>query len=199
MNFYQIFLPIFTLVFLLQVFLIRSYVQWKKTGVNPFVFGGSDSALDYVGFIYKMMIVATWVAIILFSFQPNYYQYLMPVSYLEFDMLKVAGTVFTIISFIWIIISQYHMSNSWRIGINYDEETNLITRGVFRYSRNPMFLGVLICYLGNFFIAPNALTLIILSITFVVLQIQVRLEEEHLKLVHGKEYNNYKAEVRRWI
>lgn len=199
MNFYQIFLPSLTLVFLLQVFLIRSYVQWKKTGVNPFVFGGSDSALDYVGFVYKMMIVATWVGIIFFSFSPQYYQYILPVNYLEYDVLKVTGTCLTLISFIWIIISQYHMSNSWRIGINYDEETNLITSGVFGYSRNPMFLGVLVCYLGNFFIAPNALTLIILSITYVVLQIQVRLEEDHLEQTHGDEYSKYKSKVRRWI
>lgn len=199
MNFYQIFLPVFTLVFLLQVFLIRSYVQWKRTGINPFVFGGSDSALDYVGFVYKMMIVVTWGAIIVFSFFSDHYQYLLPFWYLEYDTLKITGTILAIVSFLWIIISQYHMSNSWRIGINYKEETNLITSGVFRYSRNPMFLGVLICYLGNFFIAPNALTLLVLSITYVVLQIQVRLEENYLSETHKDEYLKYKTKVRRWI
>ncbi len=43
MSFYQIALPIGTLVYLLQVFVIKSIIQYKRTGVNPFVFGKSDS------------------------------------------------------------------------------------------------------------------------------------------------------------
>lgn len=199
MNFYQIFLLVFTLVFLLQVFLIRSYVQWKRTGINPFVFGDSDSALDYVGLVYKTMIGVTWGSIIMFAFLPDHYQYLLPFWYLEYDTFKIMGTILATASFIWIILSQYHMSNSWRIGINFSEETKLITSGVFCYSRNPMFLGVLVCYLGNFLIAPNAFTLLVLIVTYVVLQVQIRLEEEYLQGIHKSEYTKYKAKVRRWL
>jgi hypothetical protein len=35
MSFYQIALPIGTLVYLLQVFVIKSIIQYKRTGVNP--------------------------------------------------------------------------------------------------------------------------------------------------------------------
>ena len=35
MRFYQIALPVFTVVYLLQVFVIQSWIQWKKTGVKP--------------------------------------------------------------------------------------------------------------------------------------------------------------------
>jgi hypothetical protein len=48
MSFYQIAFPIGTLVYLLQVFVIKSIIQYKRTGVNPFVFGESDSAHDYI-------------------------------------------------------------------------------------------------------------------------------------------------------
>jgi len=104
-----------------------------------------------------------------------------------------------IVSFVWIIIAQNQMARSWRIGIDYSETTALKTNGLFKVSRNPIFLGVLVSYLGTFFIIPNALSLTILVVTYVVIQTQVRLEEEYLKVSHGKEYLDYMDNVRRWL
>ena len=199
MNFYQIVLPIFTLVFLLQVFVIRSFIQWKKTGKNPFVFSKTDSAHDYAGRVYKVMILGTWLSIALYSFFPSYYKYLLPIWYLDFEWLRISGCVLAFISFVWIVIAQFQMGNSWRIGVDYNDETNLINHGLFSISRNPIFLGVVLSYIGTFFIIPNVLSFCIMILTFVVLQIQVRLEEEYLSSKLGKEYMEYKATVRRWL
>ena len=91
------------------------------------------------------------------------------------------------------------MSGSWRIGINYKEKTILVKTGVFRISRNPIFLGVMISYLGTFLIIPNMLTFGVLLVTFITLQIQVRLEEDYLTNTHGNSYVEYTKSVRRWI
>jgi protein-S-isoprenylcysteine O-methyltransferase Ste14 len=91
------------------------------------------------------------------------------------------------------------MAKSWRIGIDYSETTTLKTNGLFKVSRNPIFLGVVVSYLGTFLIIPNSLSLTILLVTYVVIQIQVRLEEEYLKTSHGKAYSDYMDDVRRWI
>ena len=199
MSFYQIALPIGTLVYLLQVFVIKSIIQYKRTGVNPFVFGKSDSAHDYISTVYKTMIFGLWIAIAVFSFFPDYYSYLLPFWYLDLESLQHIGASLVVISFIWVIIAQNQMARSWRIGINYEEKINLVTDGVFRISRNPVFLGILISYIGTFLIIPNAITFTVLIMTFVSLQFQIRLEEEYLLNSHGKEYGNYKKSVRRWI
>ena len=199
MSFYQIALPIGTLVYLLQVFVIKSIIQYKRTGVNPFVFGKSDSAHDYISTVYKAMIFGLWIAIVVFSFFPDYYSYLLPFWYLDLEILQHIGASLVVISFIWVIIAQNQMAKSWRIGINYDEKTKLCTSGVFTYSRNPVFLGILISYIGTFLIIPNAITFTVLIMTFVSLQFQIRLEEEYLLNSHGKEYENYKKSARRWI
>ena len=199
MGFYQLFLPIATLLYLLLVFVLRSLILWKQTGVNPFVFGNTDKAHDYIGRIYKVMVLFTWVSIGLYSFYPKGYHYLMPIHYLEIDSLKIAGLILFIISFSWTSIAQYQMSKSWRIGIDYEEKTDLISHGLFRYSRNPIFLGVLISYLGTFLIIPNILSFSVLLVTFVTIQTQVRLEEEYLESIQGDKYLNYKKDVRRWI
>ncbi|HXH19364.1 MAG TPA: isoprenylcysteine carboxylmethyltransferase family protein, partial [Chitinophagales bacterium] len=78
-------------------------------------------------------------------------------------------------------------------------KTKLITTGLFRYSRNPIYLGMVLALLGVFLIAPTALILLILVVCYVLMQIQIRLEEEHLIKLHGQAYLDYKKKVRRWI
>lgn len=199
MNFYQIFLPIATLLYLLLVFVLRSVVLWKQTGVNPFVFRNTDKAHDYIGRIYKAMVLFTWVSIGCYSFFPSVYHYLKPIDYLENVELKVSGLILLVVSFLWTSIAQYQMSKSWRIGIDYKEKTELISHGLFKFSRNPIFLGVLISYLGTFLIIPNILSFSILLVTLVTIQTQVRLEEEYLESVQGQDYLDYKSRVRRWL
>jgi protein-S-isoprenylcysteine O-methyltransferase Ste14 len=139
------------------------------------------------------------VSIAFYSFFPDQYNYLLPFWYLEFEWLPHFGAALAIVSFVWIIIAQNQMAKSWRIGIDYSETTVLKTNGLFNVSRNPIFLGVLVSYLGTFLVIPNALSFTILLVTYVVIQIQVRLEEEFLKTSHGQEYLDYIDRVRRWI
>ena len=199
MNFYQIFLPTATILYLLIVFVLRSIILWKKTGINPFVFGDTEKAHDYIGRIYKLMVLFTWVSIGLYSFYPTGYPLLIPIEYLEIGWIRITGLVLIIVSFLWTSAAQYQMSKSWRIGIDYDEKTELISHGLFKYSRNPVFLGMLISYTGIFLITPNILSFSILTVSYVAIQIQVRLEEEYLESVQGNLYLNYKNSVRRWL
>jgi hypothetical protein len=43
------FLPLYLVAYVIAAFFFRSYVVWKKTGINPVVFKGSDSAHDFIG------------------------------------------------------------------------------------------------------------------------------------------------------
>lgn len=199
MSFYQIFLPTATLLFLLLVFVLRSIIVWKQTGINPFVFGESDNAHDYVGLVYKMMTILTLISIFIYSFIPHLNEYLNPITFMETDTLKKIGVIIFLIAFTWTAIAQFQMSKSWRIGIDYEEKTELVSSGLFNYSRNPVFLGILLSYLGIFLIAPNTLSFSVLLVIFFIIQTQVRLEEEYLEKVQGQSYLDYKKNVRRWI
>jgi protein-S-isoprenylcysteine O-methyltransferase Ste14 len=53
--------------------------------------------------------------------------------------------------------------------------------------------------LGSFFAMPNAVTLAVVVVGDVLMQIQVRLEEEYLLRTHGKSYREYIRQVRRWL
>jgi protein-S-isoprenylcysteine O-methyltransferase Ste14 len=91
------------------------------------------------------------------------------------------------------------MGESWRIGVDREHGTKLARAGVFRISRNPIFLGMMVTLLGLLLVIPNAITLMTFVLGVALINIQVRLEEEYLKATHGEEYVRYTQRVRRWI
>ena len=126
-------------------------------------------------------------------------QFSFTISYLSFSAFKIIGLILIHISLIWIGIAQYQMSNSWRIGIDEKNKTELVIKGVFSISRNPIFLGMIISILGLFMIVPTALSFCLLITIYFIIQIQIRLEEDFLEKQHRQEYINYKLKTRRLI
>ena len=193
------FLPIYLVVYVLAAFFWRSYVVWKKTGINPVVFRGSDDAHDFIGRVFKLFLAGVVAVAIVYSFFPRAYPYLMPVSWLEKPWMRSTGVVLLIASLIWTILAQVRMGESWRIGIDNEHKTKLVQTGLFRISRNPIFLGIMVTLLGLFLVIPNAITLLILVLGVVLINIQVRLEEDYLRRTHGDEYVDFTKRVGRWI
>jgi len=74
-----------------------------------------------------------------------------------------------------------------------------VQQGVFALSRNPIFLGMQFMLLGLLLVLPNAVTLATCVLGMALIQIQVRLEEEHLIQLHGEAYRAYQQRVRRWL
>ena len=192
-------LPIYLLAYFLGAFFWRSYVVWKRTGVNPVVFKGSDSAHDFIGRVFKALFAAIVAVVVIYAFVPDAYQYLMPIQWFERTGIKLTGIILLFVSLVWTVLAQAQMGNSWRIGIDTEHRTELVRSGVFKISRNPIFVGMMVTLLGLFLIIPNVVTLIILLVGVILIGIQVRLEEEYLTRTHGDRYIEYRRNVRRWI
>ena len=199
MTWLQIYLPIYLFLFMLVAFIVPTYRTYKQTGINPITFGKNDNAHNYIGFIMKVLIAVLFFAVLIFSFSQRIYQYLNPVLYLQNSVTQGIGIALIHLALIWISIAQYQMSNSWRIGIDELNKTALVTKGIFSISRNPIFFGMIISVNGLFFIIPNTLTFFLTVTTYIVIQIQIRLEEEFLERLHGQEYINYKIKKRRLL
>ena len=135
----------------------------------------------------------------IYAFKNEWYQYLLPFWYIEHDYLKYIGWGLLVLSLILVWIAQSHMANSWRIGIDEKNKTKLITNGLFSVSRNPIFLGIMIANMGLLLIIPNAFTLLIVSLSTISINTQIRLEEEFLKSSHREKYQDYLNQVRRWF
>lgn len=195
----RIFLPTYLLAYFFAAFFWRSFVVWKRTGVNPLVFKGSDDAHDYIGRVFKLLFAAVVVTVAVYSTSEWLYQYLTPITWLERRWLRAAGVVLLLVSLAWTVVAQAQMGESWRIGIDEEHRTPLVREGVFGVSRNPIFLGMMLTLLGLFLVIPNAVTLLVLVLGVVLIQIQVRLEEEFLSRAHGEACAEYRRDVRRWL
>jgi len=193
------FLPLYLFFYLGAAFLWRSFIVWKKTGINPVVFKSTESAHDYIGRTFRILFALVVIIVLVHSFWPNGYLLFMPIEWLERTWITTAGVILLLLSLIWTVVAQTQMGESWRIGIDQEHQTALVRTGVFGYSRNPIFLGMMITLSGLFLVIPNALTLLTLVIGLVLIGIQVRLEEEFLLKSHGEEYAQYKRHVRRWF
>lgn len=139
----KFYLPVYLVLYMMVAFVLPSYRTYKQTGINPVTFGKTDNAHDYIGFVMKVLIALLFVAVFIYSFSDKIYQYLVPISYLMKDVFLIIGLILIHFSLLWISVAQYQMSNSWRIGIDENNKTELITKGLFSYSRNPIFLGMI--------------------------------------------------------
>ncbi|KOY52236.1 methyltransferase family protein [Polaribacter dokdonensis] len=188
----------FILYFLL-VFVVRSLLLWQRTGVNPLTFNKKDDAHGYNGKIYTFISFLELMVVGVYAFKIEWYKYLLSFWYLENEVLFKIGWVFLILSLIVVWFSQTQMANSWRIGIDEKNKTELVTSGMFSISRNPIFLGIMIANIGLFLVIPDAFTLLIISLSVISINTQIRLEEDFLKQEFGNEYLKYRKKVRRWL
>jgi protein-S-isoprenylcysteine O-methyltransferase Ste14 len=196
--FFRYFLPACLLAYLFTL-VWRSYVVWKKTGIKPFAFKNFDTAHDFVGRVYTLTFAVLVLVVLVYALSPAAYAYLAPIRWLEHPSLQWIGVAFVIFSLVWTTIAQSQMGEAWRIGIDTDHRTPLVQKGIFRISRNPIYIGVVITLSGVFLIIPNALTLLILIVDLVLIGVQVRLEEEHVGEMYPREYAEYCQRVRRWL
>jgi protein-S-isoprenylcysteine O-methyltransferase Ste14 len=195
----KIFLPAYLIILFVTAFLWRSIAVWKKTGVNPYKLGRNQSAHDLVGFFFRLTFLTIAAVIFVFCLSSEAYRYLTPILWLQKPALAITGLALLVVSLLWVLLSQAQMRESWRIGIDEEVKTELVRRGVFRLSRNPIFLGMRIMLIGFFLALPNAVTLAMLLVGDALMQIQVRLEEEHLARMHGENYREYQRKTRRWL
>lgn len=195
----KIIIPIYFIIYFGVAFILKTLMVAKRIGKNPLVLPKDDSAYGLIGFYFKLTLIAMFIYVFVYALFPSWHNFFLNIPSLDNQILKYIGFLFLTFSLVWTIIAQGHMKNSWRIGIDMETKTDLIKTGVFSLSRNPIFFGMFFSLAGLFLITPNALTLIFMILGYVLIQIQIRLEEEFLIKEHGQEYSDYKQDVRRLI
>jgi protein-S-isoprenylcysteine O-methyltransferase Ste14 len=197
-SFLKWYLPIFLILYIMVSFVWPTYKTWKKTGINPITFGNEPTAHNYIGKLMKITIILLFINVIIFSLFSKAYSYLLPFQFPN-HWFFIFGVVIVHAALIFITIAQYQMGINWRIGIDELNKTTLITSGIFKISRNPIFLGMIVSVWGLFLLIPNVLSLFIAIFTYILIQIQVRLEEVYLQNVHGNEYKLYQNKTPRLL
>ncbi|OCA72314.1 beta-carotene 15,15'-monooxygenase [Chryseobacterium artocarpi] len=198
-DFIRFFLPIYFILFFTVSFLGISLVVAKKIGKTPNVLPRDGSAYALIGSYFKTILAALFIYTMLSLLFPATVPIIFRIDILDRNLLKYIGITLMVFAFILVVIAQIQMKNSWRIGIDHTMKTNLVTSGLFQFSRNPIFLGMTISLIGFFFTSPTVIAFFFLLIGSILMQIQIRLEEEHLLKQHGSVYLTYKKRVGRML
>ena len=104
------------------------------------------------------------------------------------------------LSIVVIGVKTFHKSDTTVNPLNPKEASHLVTDGVFSYTRNPMYLGMLIIVLGVTVYNGVYIGIIILPcFIFYIKKFQIKPEEEAMQEIFADDYTDYFKRVRRWL
>ena len=115
------------------------------------------------------------------------------------ETLALAGGLFLIAGGGGILAAGMIEFRSWRRSCGQDI-TKLVTTGIYRWSRNPQFMGCLLYLSGISLMGRSGLAfLLTATASLVIYWYTVRLAEPYLERLYGEEYRLYKSHVARWV
>lgn len=78
--------------------------------------------------------------------------------------------------------------------------STIVTTGVYRWSRNPMYLGMSLC-MAALALGLNSIWFLVMLVgaVFAVTKLAIEREEAYLERKFGERYTSYKSTVRRWL
>lgn len=125
---------------------------------------------------------------------------LEPIPALDGAAGHVIGVVLAVTGIALTFGAQLAMGDAWRIGVDPDERTQLVTGGPFRLVRNPIYSAMMPTVFGLALMVPSVLAVVAFVAFVIALELQVRLvEEPHLLRTHGDAYAEYAARVGRFV
>ena len=113
---------------------------------------------------------------------------------------QLAGGVLIVIGLALLVIAGGLFQRAGTNLIPFREVTALVTTGVYRYSRNPMYLGMASVLLGLAITVGATTALLVPPVFMAIIEFRyIRPEEEMLRGVFPEEFPAYCQQVRRWL
>ena len=113
--------------------------------------------------------------------------------------LGIAGAIILLGGFLLFVTAQWQMGASWRIGIDENAKPGLVESGLFRFSRNPIYLAMLVIVTGYLALLPTLWSLLLWCAAYLMVRLQIAAEESYLRLSYGEAYEIYARRVGRLL
>ncbi|MBZ9570976.1 isoprenylcysteine carboxylmethyltransferase family protein [Methanobrevibacter sp. TMH8] len=190
-------LVIVSLLIFYTLFIGRTLLL-SNTGIKVIVLGKDSNKLTSLLEKLTFPFLILWtILILLISLNvqiPIIFDTILKNSYLEY-----IGIILCYIGLVIFLIALISFGNSWRVGIDSDNQGKLVKNGIFKYSRNPIFLFMDMYFIGITLIYPTTLFIIMTLIFIIGVHKQILNEEKHLLAIYKEDYKNYKKETRRYL
>lgn len=167
-------------------------ISQKKQGIDTDQLGKDKKGSEK--FIEIALKVTTYVTpavqlVSLFCYQGN-----------SLKGFQIIGVVLTALGVGAFIVSVLQMKDNWRAGVQKKDKTNLVTEGIYGFSRNPAFLGFDLMYLGILITFFNVFLWIVTVVAIILFHLQItKVEEVFLREQFKEEYIDYCGKVCRYL
>ena len=180
-----------TIVLMLGMVLTR-VLMMRRRGIEAFHFGKLDKT-DFLippfALFYFYLVFANTFNLPTVGTQEIFHS----------EIISWIGVFFCLAGLLLLLWSLVSFGQSFRVGIDTENPDELITSGIFAYSRNPIYVAFAFILLGQFLIFSNWILLVYMLAGTWLFHRQVLREEEYLTKHYGKEYIEYSNRVRRYL
>ncbi|MBX9643713.1 MAG: hypothetical protein K2W91_06390 [Novosphingobium sp.] len=165
--------------------LVRGIAIRRATGDRPWAFASAKGVQRIAGSSFALSAAALLIAAALAESGAT--------------ILTVPASITALVGAAIVIIAQDQMGRAWRIGVRTGDAPLFVSHGLFRFSRNPIFVGMMLVGLSAAMVSGAWWNRPALMVFIASCIVQVRIEEAHLEASFGQDYINFRASIPRWL
>jgi protein-S-isoprenylcysteine O-methyltransferase Ste14 len=186
------YVPIALLALFHALIRLRSAIHRRRTGTSGNFLGPGRTRFDrWRAISLRVLLFAAWVDALCIA-----------AGRLELapaPLLRTLGAALALGSALLMFAAQLQLGDSWRLGIEWAARPGLVVRGMYRWTRNPIYLWMLLSWTGLALLVWDPLIALIVVVLYVNLRVQVQQEELWLLVVYGQEFREYASRVGRFL
>ncbi len=176
----------------------RTWVQLRRYGSSGIVLFRSGRLGQHLReALFVVLAVALLAEAALAAVAPRRLPGLVPLAPATVAVLRATGTVMVLAATALMLAAQLDLGASWRVGIDEGARPGLVTGGLYRYSRNPIYVAMLTALLGFALLLPSWISLGLLVGAGLGIRRHVRDEEAYLARTYGESGGSDRPS-RRW-
>lgn len=178
-------IPLLAMLSIVAATLVRGIAIRRKTGDRPWAFASAKGVQRIAGSSFAFSVAALIAAAVL-----------APVSDTGWT---ITAAIIAIVGAAIVMVAQAQMGRAWRVGVREGDAPLFISHGLFRYSRNPIFVGMMLVGLSAAMVSGTWWSWSALAVFIASCAVQVRIEEAHLEASFGQSYREFRSSVPRWV
>jgi protein-S-isoprenylcysteine O-methyltransferase Ste14 len=187
----QRYLASLTILLLMGMVLTRAFLM-KRQGIKAMHFG----ALDKKDFLIPPFALFYFYTVFAAAFD---WPVVSKQQFFHSEIIAWMGVAFCAVGLVLMLLGLVSFGKSFRVGIDTERSGQLVTSGVFAFSRNPIYVAFAFVLLGQFLIFPNWILLAYTAAGVWLFHRQVLREEDYLRRHYGDGYADYCRRVRRYL
>jgi len=179
-------IPLLARLAIIVATLVRGIAIRRATGDRPWAFASAKGVQRIAGGSFALSVAGLLVAAALA-------QEGVPIAWV------ILAASFALLGAAIVIFAQVQMGRAWRIGVRAGDAPLFVSHGLFRFSRNPIFVGMILVGMAAAIVSATWWVWLALGVFVMSCAAQVRIEEAHLEASFGEPYRAFRKQVPRWF